>query len=112
MARSDPLILIRIVAKRLQKRKRAQTIPKDVLRLAKNQTARDNYMVGVFYESYNYDFRILYKELNLKIYSISYIQVRETVDNDNDVINEVNDMGEIENIVLDDEGNVDMGLNI
>ena len=49
MARSDPLILIRIVAKRLQKRKRAQTIPKDVLRLAKNQTARDNYMVGVFF---------------------------------------------------------------
>ena len=82
MARSDPLILIRIVAKRLQKRKRAQTIPKDVLRLAKNQTARDNFIA------------------------------RETVENDNDVINEATDTGEIEDIVLDDEGNVDMGLNI
>ena len=61
MARSDPLILLRIVARRIQKRKRAQTIPKDVLRLAKNHTARDNYMVGVFsYESYNYDLWILY----------------------------------------------------
>ena len=44
MARSDPLILIRIVAKRLQKRKRAQTIPKDVLRLAKNQIAREKFL--------------------------------------------------------------------
>ena len=34
------------------------------------------------------------------------------VENDNDVINEVSDIGENEDIVLDDEGNVDMGLNI
>ena len=32
--------------------------------------------------------------------------------NDNDIINEENDNGEIEDIDLDDEGNVDMGLNM
>ena len=106
MARSDPLILIRIVAKRLQKRKRAQTIPKDVLRLAKNQIARDNYMVCVFSHE-KYKFYSLYNIIQLLAF-----QVRETVDNDNDIINEENDTGEIEDIVLDDEGNVDMGLNI
>ena len=49
------------------------------------------------------------------LYNINQLlafQVRETVDNDNDIINEENDTGEIEDIVLDDEGNVDMGLNI
>ena len=35
----------------------------------------------------------------------------ETVENDND-INEINDTGDIEDIVLDDEGNVDVGLNM
>ena len=33
----------------------------------------------------------------------------KTVGNDND-INEINDTGDIEDIVLDDEGNVDVGL--
>ena len=33
--RSDPLISIQIVARRLQKKKRAQTIPQAVLKLAK-----------------------------------------------------------------------------
>ena len=78
MVRSDPLILIRIVARRIQKRKRAQTIPKAVLKLAKSQIARDNYTS------------------------------RETVENDDDIINIVNDAGDVEEIVLDDEGNVDM----
>ena len=35
MERSDPLISIQIVARRLQKKKRAQTIPQVVLKLAK-----------------------------------------------------------------------------
>ena len=36
MQRSDPLILSKIVAGRLRKRKRAQTIPDAVLKLAKD----------------------------------------------------------------------------
>ena len=72
MARSDPLILIRIVARRIQKRKRAQTIPKDVLKLAKNQIARDNYMVCTFsHESYNYDYIIFYTKNQLKNFNFS-----------------------------------------
>ena len=35
----------------------------------------------------------------------------KTVENDNDM-NEINDTGDIEDIVLDDEGNVDVGLNM
>ena len=45
---------------------------------------------------------VMYMEINREC---------ETVENDND-INEINDTGDIEDIVLDDEGNVDVGLNM
>ena len=41
MERSDPLILMKIVARRIQKKKRAQSIPKEVLKLAKKQDRFD-----------------------------------------------------------------------
>ena len=41
MERSDPLILMKIVGRRIQKKKRAQSIPKAVLKLAKKQDRFD-----------------------------------------------------------------------
>ena len=76
------MFLIRIVGRRIQKKKRAQTIPKAILKLAKNQSAQYNYTV------------------------------RQTVENDNDIINNDDDIREVEDIILDDEGNVDMGLGM
>ena len=63
MERSDPLISIQIVARRLQKKKRAQTIPQAVLKLAKT--------IETQYEYVN----------------------RETVENDDDVILDDVDIG-------------------
>ena len=44
MERSDPLISIQIVARRLQKKKRAQTIPQVVLKLAKTIESQYEYV--------------------------------------------------------------------
>ena len=41
MERSDPLILMKIVGRRIQKKKRAQSIPTEVLKLAKKQDRFD-----------------------------------------------------------------------
>ena len=54
---------------------------------------------------------IMILEFSIIIQFLTF-QVRETVDNDNDIIHEENNTGEIEDIVLDGEGNVDVGLNI
>ena len=83
MERSDPLISIAIVSKRIQKKKRNQTIPQAVLRLAKTTQAQYDY------------------------------NMRETVENDNDVIlDENNDNAEEEIEIADDnEDDVDIGLD-
>ena len=75
MQRSDPLILSKIVAGRLRKRKRAQTIPDAVLQLAKDA------------DKFDYE-------------------VRETVENDDDIIHDGN-AGEFE----EDDDNIDIGLD-
>ena len=75
MQRSDPLILSKIVAGRLRKRKRAQTIPDSVLKLAKDA------------DQFDYE-------------------IRETVENDNDIIQDDNvNAGEIE------DEDIDIGLD-